>query len=438
MQIIVQDHYENIKKNFVGDESSVRTQLLKEYPWLQHKFGPYAALPLLVQALDRSQVCSVKVADDLNKSENPLHYINLKDTSQDDTKRYRSAGKFLSGNTVDDQSFRSALISEDGDVEAATLFAYGLDKTFINELRAITGAVSHKTPEVSDGEHFSFKTILPTVPSSLRFAETIKKANDTNNIKGIQLGSGKHSKGTLIAIDFSGASLILKPGSGPQNPALGENENPASQSQREACFYAVAHACGLAEWVPEAHLVTLDGKMYAAMSMLPDIYSNFNDINKEDPAFSKRVFLIYNNDAILHKWAALDYICGNPDRHAGNIMCSNVDIKLIDHGSAFAGEDFNPPVDQNSFFPYYLRASCPSDFNNLTVGGKLKSLPRVSLSSLKSLRSWVMGLNTGALSLILEQYGIQPDPSMKRLERIQNGCGYQNADLAILSVWIVE
>jgi hypothetical protein len=118
-------------------------------------------------------------------------------------------------------------------------------------------------------------------------------------------------------------------------------------------------------------------------------------------------------------------------------MASGDRVMLIDHGSAFSGSAFDPPRDKYSFFPYYIKGMCPSTFNGMPLDEKLRFLPRMSESSEFTFRKWLLDLDPTVLTNILGIFGIQGQPSVQRLLKIQAATQYQRADLAILGAWLV-
>ena len=449
MQVIVSDIYSDTRHHITGTPESCRNHLFSQFPWLLHKLGQNATVEQCVNCLDRSQVYHVKTDSDLAKFEidqstddHPLHQYKIESKHNGQITNSNSrlilcveAAEFLCGHSISDAELRQALLVFDGKPEQAALSAAGLDPDKnLPDINAILAMALKKSEE--NEEPVVFKTVLGVTDSCKEFAEIVQKANAISNIFPINLGEGKHSVGLLIARDEDGTALLLKPGSGKQNSALGESESGSSQCKREACFYASASLFGLGEFLPECHILLLDGTEYAASEMLPWGYHNFNDILEEDPNLPRRILSLYN-DGLLHQWAAMDYILGNPDRNAGNIMANNTDIKIIDHGSAFAGASFNPPIDKYSFIPYYLRAMCPVGFATMVISDKLRYMPRMKPEDNERVKQWLLKLDTNLLKLVIERYGIDPSPELERLLKLQTACQTQPADLAILSAWIV-
>jgi hypothetical protein len=446
MQVIVADHYSDTRHHLEGSEDDVRSQLLNLYPHLLTQYGNSCSVDLLVKSLNKSQFCSAKVVPTLEKRETDQgEDIDMKpfaqhpgpthgqlNTIDKNVEACRAAAEFLAGHACTDKEMRQALLECDGDNEKAALLACGLSFDLLKDLRGVLSATLKKSEE----KVIKFSDVSATTTSSKDFANIVKRANENGEIKPVKLGEGKHTSGTLLARDnVTHQSYILKPGAGKQNPIVGETESGSSQSQREACFYSVATSWGLGSDMPECHILLIDKKEYACMTMLPYTYKNMNDLKAQDLNLPRRLLSLYNDDT-LHKWATLDYVLGNPDRHAGNLMASGDKVKLIDHGSTFAGVSFNPATDGMSFVPYYLRPGVIG-FNKLSVDEKLRKLPRLNPEIEKSFRKWLLDLSSDIMGHIIMMYGIDPQPEQNRLNRLQSATSYQSADLAILSCWVV-
>jgi hypothetical protein len=445
MRLVIKDHYEDTRHTLEGSPEDVRSQVLDLYPFLLVKFGPHADIAIYVNALNKNQGTTAAIKDSLSKSQinadgQGLHIIRHDidtkhgqiSTTDSQIEACRAAAEFLAGHPCSDQEMRQALLQEDGDPYKAAVVAHGLEDSAVADIKAIIDASLSK----AEDQPVQFKTVASLTESGAIFATAIKSASDAGEVFPIKLGSGKHNKGTLKARDSENhQSYILKPGSGKQNPVQGEEESGSTQSQREAAFYNVAVAWGLGEYLPECRLLLIDGAQFACTVMLPMVYKNFNDLKALDPNLPKRLLHLYN-DGTLHKWATLDYVCGNPDRHYGNVMASGDKVKLIDHGSAFAGASFDPAHDKQSFVPCYLRPGVPG-WSKLSTDQKLRALPRLNAENESKFRKWLLDLNKQTLSQLLIPFGIDPTPEHDRLERLQKATSYQTADLAILSCWVV-
>jgi hypothetical protein len=450
MRVIVSDVYTSERHHLEGDEEGVRSQLLDLYPFLLMRYGNKCSVKILVDALNKNQSTTAKILDSLDKAEHQyvadgtaLHTVRYPKgtkhgqihTQDTQLEAYRAAAEFLAGQPCSDKEMRQALLQADGDCAQAALIAHNLPATMLPDLEAVLNSTLKKAEEADD-TFVKFKDVSSATESGKEFAEIIKKSSEEGEIKHVQLGAGKHNHGMLLARDsVTHQSYVLKPGSGKQNPIAGETESGSTQSQREACFYSCAAAMNLSKDMPECHLLLIDGQEYACMAFLSHVFKNFNDLKAHDPGLPKRLLSLYN-DGTLHQWAAMDFILGNIDRNSGNVMASGDKVKLIDHGSAFAGVSFDPAKDGVSFVPYYLRPGVVG-FTKLTTDEKLRKLPRLNAENEAKLKKWLLGLDAKILGQLITLYGIDPAPELNRLEKLQRATAYQTADLAILSAWVV-
>lgn len=347
------------------------------------------------------------------------------------------AARFLaSGDHLPLEQVRKALWDADGDFEEAALLAYSIP---VNEqnLNAIRAIRKMQSVEKSESIFGPSKKVEPILPESREAAQAIQRAMDEQFVFHIKL-DGKHSDGAMLARDQQqGDVWLLKPGSGGQSPALGAREEAASQSERESAFWHVADMLGLGQDIPRTDLVTIDGKQYAAIKLLPWSYKTLDAVRQKDPNKPRELLLKLLRHGVLHKWAVLDMILGNPDRHANNVMVGDQgEVALIDHGSAFASWAFDPGNDRNSFVPYYLRAWAPKKFNILDPVAKLKALPRINEEMEKYLKNWILRIDGAQVANLLQCYHIDPGPTLHRLHELKTKLSTMSADLAVNQMWV--
>lgn len=344
------------------------------------------------------------------------------------------AARLMAGYDVDETNYRVFLIEEDGDAEKAALRTFGIEpnKDNIKTLRVIRDMSKLNKAEDIVPVPEDIKNVYP---EGAEVAEALKRAFNDSFVFNIKL-AGKHSKGALVARDEKeGKSYLLKPGNLVNSPAAGVNDEKASQSVREAAFYYIAKLWGLDKWIQKTDLILIDNKEYAVMELLPWTYETLDHRRKEDPGVVNKVLGPLINNGIVTQWAVLDYVLGNPDRHANNLLIDeNGSLKLIDHGSAFAGEGFSPGKDPNAFIPAYLRANV-ENFNKLSTKDKLNIMPRVSESVNKELLVWVNGLDPQLLGNALQRYGIESTPEVMRLVKIKASANVIGVDRAINLIW---
>jgi len=351
---------------------------------------------------------------------------------------YLKAVKFLASQEPDVDLFRQRMV-DDADMEEAALNSVGLEADE-NNRKALLAVL-----EIND--HSLGKSLLDNVhevealmPDGGEVADGIRRGFGADTEKPLQL-SGKHSKGAMAVRDpKTQQTYLIKPGSGKQSPARGARQEAASQSRREAAFWHVANHWGLGSRLPRADLLLLDGKEVACLHLLPANWKNLEKLKRRDGAMPFKVLDKYRQTGELHRWAVLDFILGNPDRHGQNLMVGpakdNFHVALIDHGSAFAGSDFDPASDPNSFIPYYLRAWQASSWKELDAEGRLKAMPMISRNLDDELKEWVNRLHADDLEQILTRYGIDPKPSVERLAKVKSLLTADNMSAAVNRLWL--
>ena len=441
MFVTVHHIYEdNTRRSFEGGAEDIAAQLLRAYPWLLHRYGRAADVSVLVRALDAQQGYSASFgagpadAGDIVLVKAQAGQLAARAPGFEAA---LAAAAFLAGAPAPDAhqgAARAALVATD-DVVTAALQAVGLPATpaYKEALEALLQAAGLRKAEGAAPE---VQEVTALEPEGQEFAAAVTRAfHGGGQVTPVDL-QGRHSAGTLVARDpETSRPYLLKPGSG-TSPAAGVSDTGASQAKREAAFYAAAKVMGLETSLPEVHLLLLDGKEYAAEELLGG-WQDFNTVKGEDPILPRRVFSLLLGSGLLHRWAVLDYVLGNPDRNAGNVMTRGGEVRLIDHGSALAGRHFAPAEDANSFVPYYLRALTPGDFAALAPEAKLRALPRLSAGAEQNLRTWLEELPAAAIAAQLRAYGVDPTPALERLRFLQGAVGVQAADLAVMAPWVL-
>lgn len=445
MQVSVTNVYTDHKRVFNGLPHEILIDLNEVYG-SRLRFS-HDTLDSVLEDLSRQQALIVEVNHHtLNKSETNLgddfdvnsRIVQDMHGSRARLERTFEAARFLVGGTEPSlESIRRILWDEDGDAVRAALRAFGMEDTPENRmsLDAVGDLASLQKAE---------SAVAPTafveagVAGAEETAAAITRAAKDQKIVGVQLG-GKHSKGSMVARDpETNKTYLMKPGSAQQSPALGARQDPSSQSEREACFWAMAHLWGMGNDLPVCHLILVDGRQYACMELLALDYRPLEDIQKKSPSKLVEVLEKYRHKGQLHRWAIMDAILGNPDRHLGNLMCrGDGDLKLIDHGSAFAGASFDPAHDRNSFVPCYLRYGAPRDvnFNSLNQKEKTRYMATVSTDVDQGVEEWLRGVTAAQLETVLPRFGVNPRACVDRLARIRNMASNSSAATAIVKFW---
>jgi hypothetical protein len=335
------------------------------------------------------------------------------------------AAKFISGrNKIPLERARYSFVRFEDDPEAAALYAVGLQDNEQNRkaLKEVADSSTLGKAEVTAAEEPDVKVpdkVEATDGDGKNAADEINNAIATGGVHPISL-VGKHSKGTLIARDPRTMHVwLLKPGSGSVSPAAGVADETASQSKREAAFSHIARLWRLGPYCIRSELLKVNNGEWACLYMLPYDYQNADKWKKADNNFMFRTLEHYRTEGILHKIAVLDYVLGNPDRHAQNIMISRQgSMVMIDHGSAFAGKSFSPGSDDKSFIPFYLRYGV-TGFSQMDNEERIRHMPRVSKSVQIGIQQWIMELDMEKLTEMLTRFGINPDACARRLSIVK-------------------
>lgn len=447
MKVLVVNLYTDAAHAVEGSPAHVEEELLRLYPFLRSEDPDDAGnVDELIEHLNSKQVYDAAVIDQgsLSKAESPgnlhqegeNHVVSAMLGYRHDLAGALEAARFLTGGGVrTPEQVRQGLWEADGEVEEGALLAYGLDPSEAN-LRALRAVRAMTRTAKAEPQAATAQDVQPGDPDASEAAEEVERAFTDRFVMPVELG-GKHSKGSLLARDQdSGRVWLLKPGSGGQTPAAGAREEPASQSRREAAFWHVADLWHLGEFYPRADLLLVDGREYAAIQLLPWSFETLDKALKIDANRGRAALEPYLKDGMLHRWAVVDYVLGNPDRHANNLMIRGTDVRLIDHGSAMAGEAFDPAHDQYSFTPYYLRAWCTGRFSKMDAAAKLKGMPRISREAEVHLRAWLDGLKPEDLDKVLLRYGVNAAPAKERLSRLKMMATQMPVDLAINRAWV--
>jgi hypothetical protein len=170
--------------------------------------------------------------------------------------------------------------------------------------------------------------------------------------------------------------------------------------------------------------------------MLGVAWRTLDEESRGDLGKAERALAPLRHDGTLHKLAVLDAVAGNVDRHANNIMIRGMDLRLIDHGSAFAGKDFAPATDPDTFTPAYLRIGVPN-FEKLAPDKKLAALPRLAPDQAAELGDWMKSIDGDRLATALRTFGIDPEPELGRLRSLIGACRGMSADLAVNCFWVL-
>lgn len=447
MRIRVTNHIRGDEHDYDVKPEELRHFLTEHFPWV----NPNQSLEDALEEIDSGQAYSAAIVgqEDVQKAEaspstSAEVAAGMLGLDAQNEKAF-AAAFWLAGKKLDRDKIRAAMWQEDGDVEKAALRAAGMDtdEESLESLRAVLKfGLLTKTDDIKENEEdvAAPKSVLPGNELATSVAAAVARGFAANDFKVVNLG-GKHSTNSALVRDpEADRRYLLKPASGGVGPAAGVKEEAATQARREMAFYHIAaDVFKLGDWMPAAELLLLDGREWSAMDMLPLNWRNLDKIKKVDFQRVARVLDGLRGAGILHRWAVLDYVLGNPDRHAGNLMISPEDkLKLIDHGSAFAGPDFDPGNDKSSFIPYYLRYSVSTqNFNAMDPQSQLSHMPVLNEGADADLRKWIHGLDVKRLGAELQHLGLRADACTARLELVQSVAAEDKAVApGVNSLWL--
>lgn len=333
------------------------------------------------------------------------------------------AAEFLTGNqeVSPETVYRMVFDNANNDPLECVLMAYGLEVNDYNKKLIDTFMDLEKIAKAQN-EDLVFQ---PVFTNDNKLVNELNHAVSNHAVNPINLEVGKYNSGAFLA-DTGDRKWLLKPNATKLSPAAGVREEPAPQSRREAAFYQLARQLEVGNRVPETHVVVLNGQEYAAIQFLQG-WINLGRAKKFNEGVDQFVLEKYVKSGELFKWAILDYIAGNPDRHSSNILMADLEddhgqssytVALIDHGAAFAGDSFNPARDPQSFMPYYLRAWFPYNWEETSEEDRIRFAPMMN-DCLDMIREWAIQIDAMDIGPMLTKYGIDPNPTLNRLAKVK-------------------
>jgi hypothetical protein len=381
----------------------------------------------LKQFIHKSEIDLMHKALHWQPSEQELEIaLDLLHTFHDELPEFKAAKFMSNGFQPSQEQIQEALREHEGDYEAAALTAYQLEinDENVRTLRKMSYIYAHQQELSKNEENVAIipRIVKPFNDQALPVADVIRRAFELDEVHEIKL-KGKHTHGTALVRDHETGDLwLLKPGSGNLSPALGISEEKAPQAVRECAFNDCARIMGLGEYVPKSALITLDDQKVSALQFFAADYEPTEKLKKKNIEDLRQIFQMMLLNGLLYKIASLDYVLGQVDRHAGNMLVNpGWDVKLIDAGSTFAGRSFSPSQDSKStFVPFYLRVFSDRKFSVLTPLEKYNIIPKLGEDSDKALGFWLKNLPEGQLVAKMNEYGINSQPVIDRLNAIRS------------------
>jgi len=245
--------------------------------------------------------------------------------------------------------------------------------------------------------------------------------------RGIEAGKvlplqrpGKFSQKAFIVCDpQDDQKYVVKPDPHKAAPPKGMNDL-ISAPVRERSFYDLACLLHLDRFLPDTALAVDNRNEVCSVVRVLQGYRSIDALKKESPGADRGVLEAYRGRGDLHRWAVLDFIAGNVDRHGNNCWVSGdgSDIRLIDQGSTMADAHFDPYEDRKAFIPYYLRYLGAK--RKMTRDEFQRHMPTIQDDVDKALRDWIFSIDPVAIRETLKDL---PEPILGalvgRLERLR-------------------
>jgi hypothetical protein len=266
-------------------------------------------------------------------------------------------------------------------------------------------------------------------PHSFNISEGLK------NPKGIK-SMGHFSRGTLRAEHPRYGHVRMKPDSNvPGIPSQAENEVRAHDTMHLMGLGKHMHHVGLVHTKVADHLVgdTYKGETFSIHHELKDHstlgqYHNSTRKNKKLPS-TNDVLKHHAKSGDLHKLGVADYILGNQDRHAHNLMVHSSKpkehpLQMIDHGLTLYG---NHDIEQGRkgndlYYPTYLR-----------------NLPNHSGAAHEKVKSWVNSIDAKKIHEHLKASGLRSsyaDAVKTRISHVKHAFKVNNDSTeALRDIW---
>ncbi len=324
------------------------------------------------------------------------------------------AASSLSRIPADPANVRKALRThgDAGDILALALHVHELPLTDANRdlIRKLMDVGNLKKSQDASKAPFKPAVVDPITSGATVLLSSLLEGIAQDMVVDLELNS-RHSAGAkLVFLGPEFGVWLIKPGSGEFSPAAGVSDLQMSQTMREAAFwYAVEQGWPGQQFYPRCEVFNIDGVETALVQVLPPDYIQSN----RDPLFVRRLEK-YRADGTIYKWALWDYLLGNPDNHSGNILVSpKAEIAMIDHGSAFAGRNFAPALDPNSFIPYYLRAWHQNlEWHKISSQERVEAMPQPSPQQSRDFETLVATMPIRASFSVLYKVAPQTLPSV--------------------------
>jgi hypothetical protein len=255
--------------------------------------------------------------------------------------------------------------------------------------------------------------------------------------------NGRYSNTSLIVTLDDKTKYFLKFSNTEKSPASGMNWLAISSAKREVAAYEIAKILKIEQFFPFVIGLRINGCEVAAVKILENYRNLYNDdLSAEaNVANARKNLEPFRISGDILKWSIFDWICLNCDRHAQNMMYQidsvQTNIKLIDHGSTFAGPDFSPHLDKYSFIPYYLRYFAPqANVRKLSIMDTRFFMTTVPIRLDDAIKMWIEEIDVSKITETLKFYGVNPSTCLEQLRKIKTRIARLSVSDAMNSLWI--
>lgn len=300
------------------------------------------------------------------------------------------AARWIFGGDPAPQDERRALVAARGDSVVAALTTQKQPNTPANRAAVLawSRAAVRKPAEFDRSD---YRVVSGDEPAASEVSEAVRS------------GGVRRLSGDVLAVAGAGGPWLLR---------------RTDEAPRAAAFHKVAESFGLGHYVPAVCAVTIDGALYVAERPPGRQFSPLSD--REGRNAPRMALASALSDGSLHRLAALDYVCGNPDRSDASVLVDDRGRLLLVRNEGSFSASFDPAGGE-AFPPAYL-----------TAWGEW---PAPSSSIEPSLASWLNGLRDEALRSACARRNLDFAPCLGRLEALRRGTASAGLAAALRAAW---
>lgn len=306
---------------------------------------------------------------------------------------------------------RDALVRSDGDAVDGALRAYGFEPT--NDLRAAVAAWHRAAPQLRDERAAELPLAPPELAGDPEVVEIFRAAWAAGRVWPRPDGELR-----VQQVDGGGVWRFLP-------------DREVATGAAAAAFSEVAKAWGIGT-VPQCHVLTV-GDRRGCFQPVPSREAwTLDQLAARSTGLPRAALLPSLRLGELHRWAVLDYVCGNPDRVGSEVAASwDGSLALLAPARSAFGPTFGGP---GTFVPAYVRCWAPAPWSELSEEERWSRWPAVPDG--QRLGGWLLGLTPDPVLAACAARGVSAGPAVGRLQRLQAACRLDGADVATRRAWL--